>query len=296
MSGNIIVIEPESRFKKIDKSLIENQNIDCLTLGIYTKIVSFGKKWNLNVKGLSTILGLSDKKIRKSIVLLEKEGYIVRTAAKNEKGQLCGWNYKIYPIPVNEKKRSNAGKTTKNESCRLTQKQTTRETDNTENGQDITNKTKNTFKTKLNNNKKENKKEKFCEYTTKFDTIQLSCMGVCKNVYGDIQQSCNNNIDIINNNNIEKENKKEKMKKANYNELKSAIREEYLYKIASIHKINKNTALSLLEAFVNINKDKKGNEFQFCQHFENWLNTDKGQQAINSTRLTTIITNNYNQD
>ena len=157
MSGNIIVIEPESRFKKIDKSLIENQNIDCLTLGIYTKIVSFGKKWNLNVKGLSTILGLSDKKIRKSIVLLEKEGYIVRTAAKNEKGQLCGWNYKIYPIPVNEKKRSNAGKTTKNESCRLTQKQTTRETDNTENGQDIYNKTKNTFKTKL--NKKENKEK-----------------------------------------------------------------------------------------------------------------------------------------
>ena len=244
MSGNIIVIEPESRFKKIDKSLIENPNIDCLTLGIYAKIVSLGKKWNLNVKGLSTILGLSDKKIRKSIVLLEKEGYIVRTAAKNEKGQLCGWDYKIYPIPVNEKERSNAGKTTKNECSRLTQKPTTRETDNTENGQDIYNKTKNIIKTKLN----------------------------------------------------KKENNKEKMKIASYPELKSAIREDYLYKVASICKLNKNTIYSLLDAFVNINKDKKSNEFKFCQHFENWLKTDKGQQAINNTRMTSNITNNYQQD
>ena len=76
MSGNIIVVEPESRFKEIDKSLIENPNIDCLTLGIYAKIVTFG--FDLNVKYLSIVLGLSDKKIRKSLVLLEKEGYIVR--------------------------------------------------------------------------------------------------------------------------------------------------------------------------------------------------------------------------
>ena len=240
MSGNIIVIEPESRFKKIDKSLIENQNIDCLTLGIYTKIVSLGKKWNLNIKGLSTFLGLSDTKVRKSISLLEKEGYIVRVPIKDEKGYFQGYNYKVFPTPIEEKKRSNAGK-----KGGVIENRGSAKTGYPENDIPITNKTKNTFKTKLNN---------------------------------------------------KKENKKEKMKKANYNELKSAIREEYLYKIASIHKINKNTALSLLEAFVNINKDKKGNEFQFCQHFENWLNTDKGQQAINSTRLTTIITNNYNQD
>ena len=131
------------------------------------------------------------------------------------------------------------------------------------------------------------KKVKFCEYTTKFDTIQLSCMG-------DIQQSCNNNID--NNINNKKENKKEKMKIASYTELKSAIKEDYLYKVASIYKLNKNTIYSLLDAFVNINKDKKSNEFKFCQHFENWLKTDKGQQAINNTRMTSNITNNYQQD
>lgn len=140
------------------------------------------------------------------------------------------------------------------------------------------------------------KKVKFCEYTTKFDTIQLSCMGIYNNVNGGIQHSCNNNIDNNINNNIEKENKKEKMKIASYPELKSEIKEDYLYKVASIYKLNKNTISAILDAFVNINKDKQANVFKFCQHFENWLKTDKGQQAINSTRMTSNNTNNYQQD
>lgn len=240
MSGNIIVIEPESRFKKIDKSLIENQNIDCLTLGIYTKIVSFGKKWKLNIKGLSVFLGLSDTKVRKSISLLEKEGYIVRVPIKDEKGYFQGYNYNVFPTPIEEKERSNAGK-----KCGVVEKRGSAKTGYPENDIPITNKTKNTFKTKLIN---------------------------------------------------KKENKKEKMKIASYPELKSAIKEDYLYKVASIYKLNKNTISAILDAFVNINKDKKANVFKFCQHFENWLKTDKGQQAINSTRMTSNNTNNYQQD
>ena len=108
--GNITVVEAQSRYKKVDISLIENENIDCLTLGIYTKLIVLGKKWNLNVKGLRSHLGLSDEKVRKALSLLEQEGYIVRTPCRNEKGQLLGWNYTIYPIPVNEDERSQAGK------------------------------------------------------------------------------------------------------------------------------------------------------------------------------------------
>ena len=119
--------------------------------------------------------------------------------------------------------------------------------------------------------------------------IRLTKMlpAINKNVNGAI----NKNVKDINN-----INKKEKMKIASYYELKSAIKEDYLYKVSSIYKLNKNTIYSLLDAFVNINKDKKSNEFKFCQHFENWLKTDKGQQAINNTRMTSNITNNYQQD
>ena len=108
-TGNITIIEPVSRFKKVDISLIENERIDCTTLGVYTKLIVLGKKWNLNVRGLRKHLGLSDEKVRKSLSLLEQEGYIVRTPCRNEKGQLVGWNYAIYPTPVSEDERSKAG-------------------------------------------------------------------------------------------------------------------------------------------------------------------------------------------
>ena len=108
-TGNITIIEPISRFKKVDISLIENERIDCTTLGVYTKLIVLGKKWNLNVRGLRNHLGLSDEKVRKSLSLLEQEGYIVRTPCRNEKGQLVGWDYAIYPTPVSEDERSKAG-------------------------------------------------------------------------------------------------------------------------------------------------------------------------------------------
>ena len=108
-TGNITIIEPVSRFKKVDISLIENERLDCTTLGVYTKLIVLGKKWNLNVRGLRKHLGLSDEKVRKSLSLLAQEGYIVRTPCRNKKGQLVGWDYTIYPTAVGEEERSKAG-------------------------------------------------------------------------------------------------------------------------------------------------------------------------------------------
>lgn len=146
-TGNIIVIEPEDGFKRIHKSIIRNKNIDCLTLGIYTKITVLGAEWQLNVKGLSSALNLSDTKIRKSLGILEKEGYIVRKPIRGDKGQMQGWDYIVFPTPIDKSSRSNAGypKIQFDEqpiaaecetSNRLPQKPTTRLTDNTESGED----------------------------------------------------------------------------------------------------------------------------------------------------------------
>lgn len=151
-TGNITVLEAKSRFKKVDVSIIENENIDCLTLGIYTKLIVLGKKWNLNVRGLRKHLGLSDEKVRKALSLLEHEGYIVRTPCRNDKGQLLGWNYAIYPIPVDEYNRSQAGRETKKQPTeepstpeteypenRPLGEPTTRQAEYTETGGDINN-------------------------------------------------------------------------------------------------------------------------------------------------------------
>lgn len=139
-SGNITIIESESNFKKIDKSLIENDNIDCQTLGVYAKIVVLGKKWKLNIKGLSTHLNLSESKIRKSVALLEEEGYIKRTPVRNERGQCLGWDYSVFPTSIPMEERSKAGKSTTSTDYpenRVVGKPSCRETVLSENGGDI---------------------------------------------------------------------------------------------------------------------------------------------------------------
>lgn len=157
--GNITIIEAESNFKKIDKSLIENDKIDCLTLGVYAKIVVLGKKWQLNIKGLSTHLNLSESKIRKSISILEEEGYIKRTPVRNEKGQCLGWDYSVFPTSIPVEERSKAGKSntsTDYHENRVVGKPSCRKTVLSENGGDIIYRLKETIDLK----NKETKKEK----------------------------------------------------------------------------------------------------------------------------------------
>lgn len=149
-TGNITIFDPISRFKKVDISLIENENIDCTTLGVYTKLIVLGKKWNLNVKGLRKHLGLSDEKVRKALSMLEQEGYIVRTPYRNEKGQLVGWNYTIYPTPVKEDDRSQAGLSKDNPQLQIP---TTPISDHSDNGGLINNRLNQHID--LNNNKEE---------------------------------------------------------------------------------------------------------------------------------------------
>lgn len=161
-TGNIYIVEAQDDFKRVHKSIIENSAIDCETLGIYTRIIVLGLKWNLNIKGLSSHLHLSDTKIRKAITTLEREGFVVRTAVKKIDGKFAGWNYSVYPFPVNEEQRSSAGKRTLSKTDtpqdghdRL---RTTPPTDMTENREDNNNKLKGTINLK---NKKDFNNYKF---------------------------------------------------------------------------------------------------------------------------------------
>lgn len=175
-NGNIKVIEPVDDYKRIHKSIIRNKKIDCLTLGIYCKIVVLGADWQLNIKGLSKILGVSDNKVRASIGILEREGYIKREANYHD-NRLYGWVYNVYSEPVEEKERSRAGYNNNNDfttqccaESSVTQNQTTLETDITENGQDNNirpNIIENLKDSKTNNNIEEKElKEKFAEFVS----------------------------------------------------------------------------------------------------------------------------------
>ena len=52
MEGNIKVIEAEDFYKRITKNIIYDKEINVVTLGVFVRIVSCSKGWNLNIKGL----------------------------------------------------------------------------------------------------------------------------------------------------------------------------------------------------------------------------------------------------
>jgi DNA-binding Lrp family transcriptional regulator len=134
-TGSLIIIEPENRFKKICRHIIENY--EPVVVGAYCKIVTLGTRTKLNIKYLSKMLGLSPAKMRSIIVLLEDDGYIRRVPAKDENGKLKGWIYYVYPQQVAEKDRSCAGRNAVLSENRQHGEPTTRETDKTGNRKDI---------------------------------------------------------------------------------------------------------------------------------------------------------------
>ena len=106
-SGNIRVIKPSNNFERIHSSLIEEN--DCLTIGVYCKVVRLGDTWNLNIRGLATKLDISPKRLRKIIVELESRGFVRRVPVKQENGKFNGWDYEFYSEPVDD--RTRAGRT-----------------------------------------------------------------------------------------------------------------------------------------------------------------------------------------
>lgn len=106
-TGNIRVIKPTDNFERIHSSLIEDN--DCLTIGVYCKVIRLGDKWNLNIRGLATKLDISPKRLRKIIVELETKGFVRRVPVKQENGKFNGWDYEFYSEPVDD--RTRAGRT-----------------------------------------------------------------------------------------------------------------------------------------------------------------------------------------
>ena len=102
MAGNITIVEPTENFQKVSKDIILNQDVDALTLGIYVKLLTLGKKWQLNVNGLASALHISTDKIRKTFALLEKFGYLKRSRVQGEHGHFTGWDYIISSAPFTD--------------------------------------------------------------------------------------------------------------------------------------------------------------------------------------------------
>jgi hypothetical protein len=100
--------EPKDKFRKINMDVI--LKYDPIIVGIYCKMVTLSAGKSLSIDFLSKKLNVGSKRMRKVIVFLEEEGYIVRTAIRDESGKMNGWNYNMYAEPVGKDERTKAGK------------------------------------------------------------------------------------------------------------------------------------------------------------------------------------------
>lgn len=99
MAGNIKYIEPAKAFKKVSRFIIDEKEIDPFTLGLYVKVISLGKNWQLSVAGLASFLKVTEEKIRKAFTTLENKGYLRRTRFQDDDGQFRGWVYEFSAAP-----------------------------------------------------------------------------------------------------------------------------------------------------------------------------------------------------
>lgn len=130
----VTYIPPKTRFVQVSNSVVEKYAPE--VVGIYCKIVRISQGKSLTLDFIAKSIGIKENKVRRVIVFLEDEGYVVREHLRDNKGHYGAWNYKIYSEPVDENERSHAGRKGVSDIALPTEKPTSRETYMKENGKD----------------------------------------------------------------------------------------------------------------------------------------------------------------
>lgn len=130
----ITYFAPKDKFLMVGKAIVSKFSAD--VIGIYCKIINLSGGMSLTISFISKKIQVSEKKVRKVIVLLEDEGYVVRTPLKDDHGSFIGWNYCVFADPVSKEKRSHAGRKLDLTETGLDRNRTSPKTDKSENGKE----------------------------------------------------------------------------------------------------------------------------------------------------------------
>ena len=97
----------------VSNRVVEKFNAEIV--GVFCKIVKLSSGKSLSIDFIAKKIKVNARKIRKIVVFLEDEGYIVRKPLRDEDGYMNGWHYLLYAEPVPKSERSHAGKKVKKE-------------------------------------------------------------------------------------------------------------------------------------------------------------------------------------
>jgi len=92
-------VEKKKDYTCMSNHSLRNHNLSLKAKGLHALMLSLPEDWDYTLVGLKHICRESIGSINGAIQELEKEGYIIRTRARNEKGQLTAIEYSIYEVP-----------------------------------------------------------------------------------------------------------------------------------------------------------------------------------------------------
>lgn len=133
-NSRLTYVVPKEKFVLISNDVITK--FEPFVVGVYCKLVKLSSGKSLDLDFIAEKIGVSIKKIRKVIVLLEDNGYITRKPIRTCKGKFDGWDYKLYAEPVSDEEKTHAGKANEKDDG-LTQKRTSPLADKSKSGKDI---------------------------------------------------------------------------------------------------------------------------------------------------------------
>ncbi len=92
-------VEKNTNYTVMSNHHLKNKNLSLKAKGLLSQMLSLPDDWDFTLNGLAYINKEGKDAIRVALQELEKEGYIVRSRARNDKGQLVGAEYIIYEYP-----------------------------------------------------------------------------------------------------------------------------------------------------------------------------------------------------
>ena len=92
-------VEKNTNFTVMSNHHLKNKKLSLKAKGLLSQILSLPAEWDYSLNGLAYINKEGKDSVREAIKELEREGYIVRTRIRDDKGLLGKAEYVIYETP-----------------------------------------------------------------------------------------------------------------------------------------------------------------------------------------------------
>lgn len=93
-------VEKTKNYTVMSNYHFKDKKISWKAKGLISTMLSLPEDWDYSIKGLEAMGPDGNKSVRSGLKELEENGYLTRTAIRDEKGIIRDWDYTIYENPL----------------------------------------------------------------------------------------------------------------------------------------------------------------------------------------------------